>query len=415
MRIETIRWVDVHLGKILCFVLTLWRKLTLIFGKPKPTQPKRILFIKFIEQGATVIAYSAIQRAIDEVGKENVFFCVFDANRPILDIINVLPPENIITINDSSLSAFTFDSLRALIRIRRLEIDATVDMEFFSRASAIFAYLSGAKQRVGLHRYTSEYSYRGKLMTHEVQHNAYLHTARAYSLLVACLFNNPQETPAPKMEKQLLPILIPEFKADTAKAALFREKLSAEVQGALPERILLVNTNSSDMLPLRRWELDKFTLLVKELLTLEPDALLVLTGTAEEAPNAAQIMSMIASEKLISMAGKTTMEELFYLYDMSKLIVTNDSGPAHFASMTRTHVLVLFGPETPQLYGPVGERIHIIWKALSCSPCINAINHRFSPCNDNQCMKQITVKEVFEKAKMILAGSTEHTNHYAPD
>ena len=92
-----------------------------------------------------------------------------------------------------------------------------------------------------------------------------------------------------------------------------------------------------------------------------------------------------------------------YLFDMADLLVTNDSGPAHFASMTKTQVLVLFGPETPQLYGPVGERIHIIWKALSCSPCINAINHRFSPCCDNQCMKQITVDEVCAKAMEILA------------
>lgn len=402
MRIETVRWVDVNIGRVLCFLLTVWRKLTLIFGKPKPQPPKRILFIKFIEQGATVIAYSAIKRAIDELGKENVFFCVFEANRPILDLINVLPPENIITINDQSLSSFTLASLKALVQIRRLKIDATVDMEFFSRASAIFAYLSGARQRVGLHRYTSEYSYRGKLMTHEVQHNAYLHTARAYALLVACLFRDEQETPAPKMQKELLPVIIPRFKAEPEKAAAFRQKLATEAGRELPERIILINTNSSDMLPLRRWELEKFTQLTSRLLQTQPDALMVLTGTAEEAANAQKIQEQLTSSRLISLAGKTSMEELLYLFNMADLLITNDSGPAHFASMTQTEVLVLFGPETPQLYGPVGDRIHIIWKALSCSPCINAINHRFSPCTDNQCMRQITVEEVYKKAVEIL-------------
>ncbi len=403
MRIETVRWVDVNIGRVLCFLLTLWRKLTLIFGTPKPRPPKRVLFIKFIEQGATVIAYSAMKRAIDEVGKENVFFCVFEANRPILDLINILPPENIITINDQSLSSFALGSLKALIRIRKLKIDATVDMEFFSRASAIFAYLSGARQRVGLHRYTSEYSYRGKLMTHEVQHNAYLHTARAYALLVACLFRDEQETPAPKMQKELLPVVIPRFESEPQKAAAFRQKLAREAGVELPEKIILINTNSSDMLPLRRWELDKFTLLTNRLLQSQPDALLVLTGTAEETPNAQKIQAQLESSRLISLAGKTSMEELLYLFDMADLLITNDSGPAHFASMTQTEALVLFGPETPQLYGPVGDRIHIIWKALSCSPCINAINHRFSPCTDNQCMKQISVDEVFDKACQILS------------
>lgn len=403
MKIETIRWVDVKIGRILCFVLTVWRKLTLIFGKPQNRLPERILFIKFIEQGATVIAYSAIKRAIDEVGRENVFFCVFEANRPILDLINVLPAENIITIKDDSLGAFTIGSLKALLRIRKLKIDATVDMEFFSRASAIFAYLCGAKQRVGLHRYTSEYSYRGKLMTHEVQHNAYLHTARAYALLVACLFNGSKETPAPKIQKELLPIIIPQFEPEAEKARAFRQKLEQESSERSYDHIILINTNSSDMLPLRRWELDKFTSLTEQLLAALPNALIVLTGTAEEAANAEQIQRALKSSRLISMAGKTSMEELLYLYDMAELLVTNDSGPAHFASMTKTEVLVLFGPETPQLYGPIGDRIHIIWKALSCSPCINAINHRFSPCTDNQCMKQITVDEVYEKSLEILS------------
>lgn len=402
MRIETVRWVDVNVGRILCFLLTIWRKFTLLFGHPVPKRPQRILFIKFIEQGATVIAFSAIKRAIDEVGKENVYFCVFEANRPILDLINVLPEENIITIKDDSLSSFAYGSLKSLMRIRGLGIDTTVDMEFFSRASAIFAYLSGAKQRVGLHRYTSEYSYRGKLMTHEVQHNAYLHTSRAYALLVACLFQKNQETPAPKMDKKLLAVEIPKFQADTYKARAFQQKLEAEANGSAYSKILLVNTNSSDMLPLRRWELEKFTQLTGRLLEAQPEALLVLTGTSEEAPNAQKIQERISSERLVSMAGKTSMEELLYLFDMADLLITNDSGPAHFASMTQTQVLVLFGPETPQLYGPVGKNIHIIWKALACSPCINAINHRFSPCTDNQCMKQITVDEVFDKATSVL-------------
>lgn len=404
MKIETIRWVDVNIGRFLCFVLTLWRNIILLFARSSMKRPERILFIKFIEQGATVIAYSAIRKAIDEVGKENVFFCVFEANRPILDLINVLPSENIITISDESLGRFTIGSLKALIQIRKLKIDATVDMEFFSRSSAIFAYLSGARMRVGLHRYTSEYSYRGKLMTHEVQHNAYLHTARAYALLVTCLFEKEPLVPAPKLQKELLRTQIPQFYPEPEKARAFRDKLSREAGSSLPAKIILINTNSSDMLPLRRWKLDNFTALTAALLQSETRALIVLTGTAEEARNAEQIKSMLKTDRLISMAGKTSMEELLYLYDLSDLLITNDSGPAHFASMTSSQVLVLFGPETPQLYGPIGERIHIIWKALTCSPCINAINHRFSPCTDNQCMQQITVKEVYEKALDILTG-----------
>ena len=41
---------------------------------------------------------------------------------------------------------------------------------------------------------------------------------------------------------------------------------------------------------------------------------------------------------------------LMVLYTMCEILVTNDSGPAHFASLTPINVVTLFGPETPDLF-----------------------------------------------------------------
>ena len=62
-------------------------------------------------------------------------------------------------------------------------------MEFFSRASAIFAFLTGAAIRVGLHRFTGELPYRGNLMTHRIQYLPQLHISTQYSVLVEAAFN----------------------------------------------------------------------------------------------------------------------------------------------------------------------------------------------------------------------------------
>jgi ADP-heptose:LPS heptosyltransferase len=105
---------------------------------------------------------------------------------------------------------------------------------------------------------------------------------------------------------------------------------------------------------------------------------------------------------VIAVAGETSLRELLVLYSLSSLLVTNDSGPGHFASMTEIPTLVLFGPETPALFGPLGERVEVIWKGLACSPCVNPFNHRFSPCNNNLCMQHISVDEVFAKARTML-------------
>jgi ADP-heptose:LPS heptosyltransferase len=77
--------------------------------------------------------------------------------------------------------------------------------------------------------------------------------------------------------------------------------------------------------------------------------------------------------------------------------VTNDSGPAHFASLTGINVVTLFGPETPHLFAARTPRNMALWAGLSCSPCVNAYNNRQSTCRNNLCMQEITVEQVFNE------------------
>jgi len=49
-------------------------------------------------------------------------------------------------------------------------------------------------------------------------------------------------------------------------------------------------------------------------------------------------------------------------------MLTNDSGPAHFASITNMHTFVIFGPETPALYGSLGASTPI-FAALTINVC----------------------------------------------
>ncbi|MCG6533144.1 MAG: hypothetical protein L7F78_00340, partial [Syntrophales bacterium LBB04] len=207
MKSETIREIDIGVGKIVCFLLTCLRRLLEILPRQKKELPpvKNILFIKLIEQGATVLACDAIRRAIEMVGKGNVFFLVFEENREILEIIDLIPKENILAIRNAGFITFLYDLFLRLKEIRRLGIDTVLDMEFFARASAIIAFLTGAKRRVGLHRFTGELPYRGDLMTHRLQHNPYLHTASAYLLLVETLALSPVEIPLPKIALNYTP------------------------------------------------------------------------------------------------------------------------------------------------------------------------------------------------------------------
>ena len=104
---------------------------------------------------------------------------------------------------------------------------------------------------------------------------------------------------------------------------------------------------------------------------------------------------MVNLPVVINFAGHVHFEELPALYHVSDVMVTNDSGPGHFSAVTPLPTVVLYGPETPALYGSLGKSIPI-YAQLACSPCVSAANHRKTPCIDNQCLQVIQVSEVLK-------------------
>lgn len=395
MKPDTIRKIDLWLGLPATAFLTLFRS-----SGTRTSKPKKIVFLKFIEQGATVLAWSALKRAVDLVGRENVYFCVFENNRAILDILEIIPEKNIIALNEKSFSGFLSSALSAIRKLRKENVDTAIDMEFFSRASAIFAFMSGASVRVGLHRFNSEQPYRGNLMTHRIQYSPYLHTSVFYRMLVESALQDPGEIPM--MKTPVLEVReLPAFKPAESELNSVNEKIRSAF-GQEKHKLILLNPNASDMLPLRKWETTRFIELGKKILASHPSVRVIITGAPEEQQAAEEIARQIGLEKTASFAGKTTLRELFTLYCLSDVLVTNDSGPGHFSSMTPIHSVILFGPETPALFGPLSDKARVIWKGLACSPCVNTYNHRFSPCNNNICMKDITVEEVYQEVEKIL-------------
>ncbi|MDI9570685.1 MAG: glycosyltransferase family 9 protein [Pseudomonadota bacterium] len=408
MNPETIRAIDIGVGRAACLALTAARRIRDAMARRDraPTPVRKILFLKLIEQGATVLAYSALERAASMVGRENIYFCVFEENRPILDILDMVPPENIFSIRHRTFGVFLRDVWNMLVKARRLRIDATVDMEFFARASAILSFLTGASRRVGLHRFTSEAPYRGDLLTHRVQYNPYLHTAKFYHLLVAALELDPGDVPLVKLDigtlRESVPVFVPTAKEEKRIQTLLEDEFPGGETGPL----VLLNPNAGDMLPLRKWPTERFVELGRMILERHPQARVAITGAPSERREAEEVAARIGGSRAASLAGKTTLRELLALYVQADVLVTNDSGPGHFASLTPIHGIVMYGPETPDLFGAIGGNGETVRAPLACSPCVNVFNHRFSPCRNNLCMQSISVGEVYDRVAAALAKRT---------
>lgn len=388
------------MGSALCWSLTAHRRAR--EGR-NPTGPvRKVLFLKLIEQGATVLAAPALQLAVDRYGRDNVYFCVFPENRHILDLLDIVPKDNVIELRHGDLPTFARDAAAALKRIRAEGIDAIIDMEFLTRAPAILGYLSGASRRVGLHRFEEEGPYRGDLLTHRVQYNPYVHTSEAYLQLVEALDDDPEDVPLLKRPLRAAPLDPPQFVATDEDRERVRGLLEVENGGPLQGPVVLLNPNTGDLLPTRMWRTERFVELGRRILAAYPSVTIALTGAPSEREGAEDVRRRIGGDRVLCMAGRTSLRDVLVLYTLSEILVTNDSGPGHFASMTDIDNIVLFGPETPQRFGPLGAHAHVLWAKLACSPCVNVYNHRFSACTDNVCMQEITVDQVFETVRACL-------------
>lgn len=394
------RWVGVPV----CLLLSLANKvLTRLFpAAPAPDQPRKILFVKFAEQGSTVLAQSAIRRAVALVGKANVYFVVFEENRFILDVLELVPTENVITIRRDSIKELATGAMEALRKIHALGIDTAIDMEFFSRSSAALTWLTRAPRRIGFHTFFGEGPYRGDLMTHRLLYNPYLHTSQIFDQMVAASQQSAGRLPTWDAPPAPMEIQAPIFESKPAEVEQLQTILRLISNGADLRRLILLNPNASDLLPLRKWPTERYVQLAQRLLERFPDAHVAITGTSSEAGPASEIVKQIGSDRCFSVAGRTSLRHLMTLYTLSELLITNDSGPAHFAALTSANVLTLFGPETPSLFGAPTARSTNLWLGLACSPCVNAYNNRQSPCRNNLCMQGITVDRVFEEAVRIL-------------
>jgi ADP-heptose:LPS heptosyltransferase len=243
------------------------------------------------------------------------------------------------------------------------------------------------------------------MLTHRVAYNPHIHIAKNFIALVDALLSNVPERPYSKTligDEQLTLSVRPVSAAE-------RDKVSAQITALAGQRdisrlrLVLINADASAMLPQRRWMPERYVELIRRILAAQGDVLVLITGAPLERPEAENLAAQCADDRCISFAGHTALTDLPALYALAAVMISNDSGPAHFASACGLPTVVLFGPETPKLYQPLGKST-AIYAGLACSPCASAANHRKSACSDNVCLRAISVEQVFRAVDNVLAA-----------
>ncbi len=405
MKIDTMRRIDYLAGVPLCFFMTwVFRLISPFREDDKGGDPKRVLFIELSEMGSAIIVDPAM-RKMKNSGAD-IYFLIFKSNVGSLKLLNTVPEENIFTIDATGLLSLAKDTLRFLTWSRRRKIDTVIDLELFSRYTALLTGLSGAKRCVGYHSFHNEGLYRGEMLTRRVAYNPHQHIAKSFIALVNTALANREELPYSKSVVADDEIKLAKAEVSEQQLAAVREKIKQAYPATEPEnpRFVLINPNASELLPQRRWMPEHFVQLMRMILEAHDDVVILITGAPAERDEAEALKARVDHERCVNFAGGVAFAELPTLYTLSTLMVTNDSGPGHFSSITDMPSFVIFGPETPNLYGSLGNTTPI-YAGLACSPCVSAANHRKTPCSDNVCLQVIPPQQVYELVERELNSS----------
>ena len=407
MKLQTQRFIDRWVGQLLCGVVSGWVRFAGLFSGPvKPIQsPRNILVILLSEMGSIVLAGPMFAQLRRNYPGVNIHILQLKKNQEVSKLLQLTQPEFMHSLDDSSGGSLIGDILSISRKMRALGLDAVIDCELFSRVSALLSFSTGAPLRVGFTPHTQEGLYRGSFINHAIPYNPYQHISKQFLSLVDAL-QSAGSTPRNKAAP------IRELPTDTELSVNFTpaelQGYRAQVQADHPitaSRKLVLMYAGGGILPERAWPAAHYARVAQGLCA--AGFAVGLIGLKDDAQLAKDLLAQIKSEACLDLTGYTrSIRELLMLFHASELLITNDGGPGHFATLTPIQTMVFFGPETGKLYGPLGTRNSVLESGIACSPCLSAYNHRLTFCDgDNQCLKRIAPDPVLDQALHFLQGA----------
>lgn len=141
---------------------------------------------------------------------------------------------------------------------------------------------------------------------------------------------------------------------------------------------------------IKKWQLEKYIALIK---LLEKDYNILIFGGAKEER---EVLS--EAPYLLSHVGcyinKTTLTETMFLLSQCDAVLGGDTGMIHAADALGKKTFVIYGPTDPDKVGPISGNSLSISLRLPCQYCYTNPARMFS-CNNNVCIQNITVQQVY--------------------
>lgn len=371
-----IEWIlDKSIGGFLSFVLggssKLWS-----FKKKKITNPKNIAIIKLWALGESILTLPMIKSIKQKFPDSKITIIARNQNASVFENLSFI--DNVILFEPKN--AFKlFNLLR--------KFDLSFDCEPYLKLSGLFSWFC-AKQRIGF-----SHTIRSWLYTHIVNFNDQQHEVLTYMDLVKNLGINAVPE---KLEKLVY--------SDDNKHKVDSILENAGISSS--DKLIGFCVGVAESARQRTWPAENFAALADKLIE-NKHAKIIFVGS----PNEKEIINEVSSKMKnpsFSVAGKTSINDLFYLAERCDLFISNDTGPMHVSAAQGTKTIGLFGPNLSVRFGPFGKNNIALEKHLPCRPCINVHKGELPKCRQKKrlgegyCMKLISVEDVFQTVNKLI-------------
>ncbi len=268
----------------------------------------------------------------------------------------------------------SFDSnnfLQLIKTLRKKKFDVALDLQGLFR-SGILAYFSKASHRIGF----------SKVSSRELSWMFYNHRVTPPQKAVHVVDKNLSLLEPLGISKYTYDFKIPISTQDL----IFAKEFFAS-RKLVPKRDKIIMLNPGAGWPTKRWPAEKFIRLADKL-TGEINSKVIMSWGPQEKEIIENIKNNMNNR--ITIMPQSTIKQLGAIIRRCDLFVGSDTGPTHLAAALEIPVVGLYGPSDPKRNGPYATKNIIIQKDISCASCWKR------ECNKIDCMKNISVDEVFE-------------------
>ena len=331
---------------------------------------RKILIIKPSSMGDIIHALPVLATLKKSYPKSEIAWIVKDKFSDLLagnpDLTDVIPFDN---------SRF----LQLINKLRKKKFDVALDIQGLFR-SGILTFFSKAGHRIGF----------SKVNSRELSYMFYNHKVTPPKKAVHVVDKNLSLLEPLGISEYIYDFKIPIYTQDLrfAKDFFASRKL-------VPGRDKIVMLNPGAGWQTKRWPAENFPHLADKLTKYSnANAKIIMSWGPQEKELIENIKSNMNDK--ITIMPQSTIKQLGAIIKSCDLFVGSDTGPTHLAAALEVPVVGLYGPSDPERNGPYGTKNIIIQKDISCVSCWKR------ECDTIDCMKNISVDEVFEACVELL-------------